>query len=134
MQKELIIYCDGGSRGNPGPAASAFIVFSDGEIIHQQSKYLGITTNNFAEYSAVLLALSWTGTNLSITFYLDSELVTKQINGDYKIKNDKLKNLHTDILEIIKTKKLITKFINIPREKNKIADRAVNKELDKKIS
>ena len=55
----MIIYCDGGSRGNPGPAASAFVVTEDGKTIFKDSKFLGVETNNVAEYTAVLLAIEW---------------------------------------------------------------------------
>ena len=78
--QNLNINCDGGSRGNPGPAASAFIVSRDGEVIYKESKFLGVATNNDAEYSAVILALKWLsklrelGENRRVNFILDSEL------------------------------------------------------------
>ena len=98
MKGSLKIFCDGGSRGNPGKSASAFVVEEKGSIIYSEAKYLGIATNNFAEYSAVLLALRWIKENKDILekeiiFVLDSELVARQINGVYKIKNKKLKEI-----------------------------------------
>ena len=108
MQKDQItIHTDGGSRGNPGPAACAFVVENSGEEIFKGAKFLGKQTNNFAEYSGVILALQWVTKNFStsnlnnqpkgcqfpIIFYLDSELVVKQINGLYRVKDENLKNL-----------------------------------------
>ena len=97
------IFSDGGSRGNPGPGASAFIVFKDKEILYQQGYFLKRTTNNIAEYFAVLMAMLWLSRNVNnilsneVNFYLDSELVVKQINGLFKIKNDKLKSIYNNL-------------------------------------
>lgn len=134
---ELIINCDGGSRGNPGPAASAFVVKKGNEEIYHDSKFLGNTTNNVAEYSAVILALEWLLHDSkflipdSVVFILDSELIVRQINGVYKVKDLKLKKLHAHVAELIKKlgKKII--FKNVLRDKNKIADGLVNIKLDK---
>ena len=71
--QSIKIYCDGGARGNPGPASSAFIVFKDRENYYQDSKYLGETTNNVAEYQAVIMALNW----LSIKSKLKSEKILR---------------------------------------------------------
>ena len=135
--EELIINCDGGSRGNPGPAASAFVVKKGNEEIYHDSKFLGNTTNNVAEYSAVILALEWLLHDSkflipdSVVFILDSELIVRQINGVYKVKDLKLKKLHAHVAELIKKlgKKII--FKNVLRDKNKIADGLVNIKLDK---
>ena len=96
MKNKILVYCDGGSRGNPGKSASAFVVEESGKIIYSSAKYLGIATNNYAEYGAVLSAINWlrenkTSQTKEIIFILDSELVVKQINGLYKVKNTKLK-------------------------------------------
>lgn len=133
----LIVNCDGGSRGNPGPAAGAFVVSENGKQIYSDSKFLGITTNNIAEYEAVILALEWILSNKkdvtveSIKIYLDSELITRQIKGIYKVKNLKLKNLNGKAMSLIQKidKKIF--FENVSREKNKNADRLVNIELDR---
>ena len=133
----LIINCDGGSRGNPGPAASAFVASVDGKKIHSDSKYLGVATNNVAEYSAVIIALEWlSSSSLTtnhyslITFILDSELIVKQIKGLYKVKDEKLKSLHAHVVQLIKKIGKEISFQNVLREKNQIADDLVNKELD----
>lgn len=141
MQKEeIVIHTDGGSRGNPGPAACAFVAEKDGREIIKASKFLGDQTNNHAEYHGVLLALNWLASqssmidrNSSIIFFLDSELVVKQINGLYKVKDENLRNLFFEVLTLMK--KLGGDFIfkHVLREKNKVADQLVNDELDKNL-
>jgi ribonuclease HI len=135
MENKIIIYCDGGSRGNPGKSAAAFVVVEDGKVIHSEANYLGIKTNNFAEYSAVLSALNWIGENTDkinkeIIFNLDSELVVKQIIGLYKVKNIKLKEIHLNIKNILENLPFKILFKNISREKNAKADFLVNQKLD----
>ena len=130
--KNLEIYCDGGARGNPGPAASAFIAKSNkGEVIYQEKKFIGRATNNVAEYSGVLMALTWlSNQNLSAVIFLDSELVGRQLRGEYKIKN---KNLLDYVLKIKDLEKRMAGKIvykNIPRSLNHEADLLVNKALD----
>ncbi len=133
----LTINCDGGSRGNPGPAACAFVVSNDEVVIYKQSKFLGVTTNNDAEYSAVVLALNWflkykfLSKISHIKFILDSELVVRQIRGIYKIKNLKLRNHYLNIKSIINSVGVEVEFQNVERQKNKLADRLVNEELDR---
>lgn len=138
MVNKIFIYCDGGARGNPGPAASAFVAIQDGKVIHKSSKYLGKATNNVAEYESVLLALSWLYKNykdvldLKIVVNLDSELVTKQMSGLYKVKNPTLREMYVKGKGI--ESKLSTKILYkwTPRDKNRLADFLVNKELDKR--
>ena len=133
--KILNIYCDGGARGNPGPAASAFIVRDEsGKILHQQGFYLGIATNNQAEYSAVLKALEWVSeksSNSEIIFYLDSLLVVNQLKGSFKVKDPILKNENLKIKKLNSKFKLqISNFVYIPRSQNFLADKIVNETLD----
>lgn len=130
----MIIFCDGGSRGNPGPAASAFVVTRDEKTVFNGSKYLGVDTNNVAEYTAVLIALEWLSKNSNeeeVIFNLDSQLVERQLNGFYKIKSENLRKLIVKIKNIISEYKLKVKFVWGYREKNKLADSLVNEELDK---
>lgn len=135
----LKIYCDGGSRGNPGHAASAFAVYKYGKVIHKESHYIGKATNNVAEYKAVGFALDWlkeneVSTDNTVKFILDSELVVKQLAGVYKVKNSKLALL---VLEIKKKERKFpfkVYYSVVTRESNQLADSLVNKELDKKIS
>lgn len=139
MQNEgIVVHTDGGSRGNPGPAAGGFVVEANEKVIYKSSKFLGNQTNNFAEYSAVILALEWISSHLpityhllSITFLLDSELVVKQINGLYKVKDENLRSLYYQVVELIKRFNVKVIFKHVPREKNKEADSLVNQELDK---
>jgi ribonuclease HI len=134
MEEALVIYSDGGARGNPGPGACAFVIEEGSRVVAKGSKYLGRVTNNFAEYSGVLLALQAVTKKSTITFYLDSELVAKQLSGLYKVKNKDLLKLAIEIRALVAAKSLEISFVNIPREKNKVADQLVNEELDRNIS
>ncbi len=133
------VHTDGGSRGNPGPAASGFVVELDGKEVYRGSKFLGKQTNNVAEYSAVVIALEWLVSSpykvdcSRTTFYLDSELVVKQIKGLYKVKDENLKKLYVRVIDLIDLLSVKVVFINVPREQNKVADLLVNQELDKNI-
>lgn len=134
----LSIYCDGGSRGNPGPAASAFVVKDTAsKILHQQGFFLGIATNNQAEYQAVLKALEFLITSplaiSSITFHLDSSLVVNQLSGSFKIKDKNLKEIYLGIrnyLEQLGQLEIRIIFKYVPRRQNFLADRLVNQTLD----
>jgi ribonuclease HI len=137
MSNDLLIFSDGGSRGNPGPAACAFVVEKEGKIIFSQNKYLGKNTNNVAEYSGVILALTWltkfSSENQvdSVNYFLDSLLITNQLNGIYKIKNENLKKYFEVIKKLENKIKIKINYKHIYREKNKMADLLVNKCLDK---
>jgi len=150
---ELNIFCDGGARGNPGPAAIGFVVKDgQGKLIHQEARTIGETTNNVAEYQAVIAALEWLVNNkdsrhsgLSVRLFLDSRLVANQLNGAFKVKDIKLRNLILIVKGLEKTAKLTigTKgslfpqernnifYQTIPRELNAEADGLVNSALDK---
>lgn len=136
MGASLKIYTDGGARGNPGPAACAFVVIDSGNVIHKESKFLGRATNNEAEYEAVLLALLWLSRNNdnlkkeSMTFVLDSELVARQLMGFYKVKS---KNLEVLVKKVKLLEKGIEKrisYVSVRREENRLADGLVNEVLD----
>lgn len=140
VESILKIYCDGGSRSNPGPAAAAYVIVDGVSIVSKGSKYLGKTTNNVAEYEAVILALQtlikerlFRGIS-RVEFYLDSELVTKQLNGDYKVKNNTLRKLNAKIVDLLQLFDSQVTFNYIRREKNSMADFLVNKELDKNMN
>lgn len=126
----LEIYCDGGARGNPGPAASAFIVYENKKIIHKEGKALGVTTNNVAEYTAVIMALTWLKEATSVTFFLDSELVVKQLTGLFKIKDEKLKELAINVKELERKFSGEIFYKSVRRESNAVADALVNETLD----
>lgn len=138
IKKNLSIYCDGGARGNPGPAAIAFVVWQDGKIIYRFSRKIGKTTNNVAEYQAAIAALTWLIDNPGIinsqfsiiNFYLDSLLIVNQLNGIFKIKNSFLKELIIKIKNLEKELKVKIDYHHITRSKNKIADALVNQALN----
>lgn len=128
----VIIYSDGGSRGNPGPSASGFVIKDmNDHLLVEGGKYLGITTNNQAEYQAVKLALEKAlemGAKY-VQFRMDSLLVVNQMNGVYQIKNRDLWPIHTAIKELAAQFREIS-FTHVLREYNKEADAMVNKILD----
>lgn len=127
------VFCDGGARGNPGPAASAFVVEVSGKVVYTESKFLGKATNNAAEYGAVIAALSWLQKNFpnaEIEITLDSKLVASQMSGVFKIKNENLRNFFFAAKEL--EKKIDGKVVykTVRRDQNKLADFLVNRELD----
>ncbi len=130
-QAELIINTDGGSRGNPGPSAIG-VVISDtsGDHLESFGEYIGETTNNQAEYGAVVAALKSANKYhpKKITFYLDSELVVKQLKGEYKVKNADLRPIYEDIIK--RCQGLDVGFNHVLRADNQLADLEVNKALD----
>lgn len=137
---EIIIFTDGGSRGNPGPAAlGVYIQDLNGKELARIGKRLGETTNNIAEYSAIVEGLLWCLENKNklkigkINFYMDSLLAYSQISGIYKIKNDKLRMLIFEIKKLENQIALPISYAHIRREKNKMADLMVNQALDYKI-
>ena len=126
------IFTDGGARGNPGPAAAAGVIIAgDGTIIEEVTEYLGTTTNNVAEYRALILTLK-RAIELGCTrvnVKMDSELGVKQLNGLYRVKDDKMIPLHAEV------RHLLTKFEeraiqHVSRKENKHADKLVNAVLD----
>lgn len=131
---ELKIYCDGGSRGNPGPAASAFVIFQGEKVVARVGKFLGETTNNQAEYQAVLFSLrfieekGWRPTKIS--FLLDSELIVKQMKGEYRIKDLRLQKHAIAIRDLERGFGINISFQHIPRSQNRLADQLVNQVLD----
>ncbi len=131
---KLIIYSDGGARGNPGPAAIGVAMYaSSGDELKRISEYIGETTNNQAEYKALirgLIAAKELGGIESVVCHLDSELVVKQLQGLYKVKEKTLMPLVAEALRLTANFKQI-QFIHVPREKNKLADQLVNEALDK---
>ena len=130
----LTIFSDGGSRGNPGNASCAFVVYEKEEIVLKDSKYLGLATNNVAEYNGVVFALTSVvnrfGKGIEVKFNMDSELVVKQLTGVYRIKDKNLIELAMKIKKIIKDNEIRVDFVHILREKNKMADALVNENLD----
>ena len=135
MSQKLQLYSDGGARGNPGPAAIAFIALNEqGETVKADSRFIGVHTNNQAEYEALLLALNYAvEANASeVDCYVDSELVFKQVNGEYAVKDNLLQGYWRKVREIKACFRKIS-FYNVRRSHPQIqrADELVNETLDK---
>lgn len=126
------LFTDGGSRGNPGPAATGVVILDmEDNVVKKSSQYLGHTTNNQAEYRALKQGLELAkslGIN-ELSVYMDSELIVRQITGIYKIKNSDLMPVYNEIKKLESDFSNIT-FTHIPRAMNKLADEMVNKCLD----
>lgn len=133
--REVKVFADGGSRGNPGPSASGFVVLDmEDNVLVDKGVYLGITTNNQAEYTALKLALDecrLMGVSV-IEVYMDSLLVVNQMKGIFKIKNRDLWPIHQAAKDLIGNFKHVS-FSHVPREFNKLADAAVNRALDEHL-
>ncbi len=132
------IYTDGAARGNPGQSASGFNIYKNNILIKSFFKYNSINTNNYAEYTAIILSLKWSFKNLSsenqINLYSDSELVINQINQKYKVKSIKLIDLYNKACKLKVHFKNIN-FIHVNRINKKIAivDKNLNLFLDKTL-
>jgi ribonuclease HI len=134
----LIVHTDGGSRGNPGPAAVGVVIERNGTVVYEYGATIGETTNNVAEYRALLAAWEWIRTKSAegeisggtVRFLLDSELVVKQLNGVYKIKDTKMRDLAAQVLNKSNACGLAYTYQSIPREQNREADALVNRALD----
>ena len=132
----LVVFTDGASRGNPGPASFGFVIKTkDGLILHQEGKAIGPQTNNFAEYTALLSALTYIekylikDTPIKVECFLDSLLVVSQLNGVYKIRNSALFSLNSGIKDISKRLGRVS-FTHVRRYKNILADKLANIALD----
>lgn len=129
---EAKLFTDGGSRGNPGPSASGYALLDmNGEVVVKNGVYIGITTNNQAEYQSLKLGLE-EAVRLRIRtlhVYMDSMLVINQMKGIFKVKNRDLWPIHEAIKALVTTFDHVS-FTHVPRELNKIADKAVNDALD----
>jgi ribonuclease HI len=132
---QISIYTDGGSRGNPGISGFGVVVLNESnQVIHKISKFIGIKTNNEAEYSALLEALVWVrdhqGEFSSVKFFADSQLLIRQINGHYKVKAANIKPLYQLALSTLAEIHLPCTFHEILREKNSLADSLANLAMD----
>lgn len=131
--KTVDVFVDGGSRGNPGPAGGGFAILRGGKVIKKGGEFFGRLTNNQAEYLALRLALRETFdlfSDSAVRCFMDSELVVRQMNGDYKVKNAALKPLHEEVRRIADQFKKFT-LSHIPREENALADRMANHAMDR---
>jgi ribonuclease HI len=129
---DLKIYVDGGSRGNPGNSAVGVVIFdAAGKLMEEYKKYIGIATNNVAEYEALIAAIDLAKKYNpdSVTIHIDSELIYNQMIGNYKVKNENM------LVCFQKAQRALcgferVKFVSIPREQNKHADKLVNQALN----
>ncbi len=126
------LYTDGGARGNPGPGAIGVVLLDEeNKVIFELSKYIGKCTNNEAEYTAL-----WTGLQTALNkgftkleVFVDSELVAKQMTGEYKVKNERLQKMHIRAKDLVGSFQQVT-FTHVNRSANKKADALVNAALD----
>lgn len=133
--KTINLYTDGACRGNPGDGGAGVVLFDeDGRVVATAKKFLGICTNNEAEYGALILGLkeALKSKHKNIRIFLDSELLVRQINGVYRVKNSRLKELMKDV------RKYLSMFDgytvgHVPRSGNKMADRLANEAIDDEV-
>lgn len=142
-----IIHTDGGARGNPGPAAIGVVVEKKSPTgknipVHKWGRVIGETTNNVAEYTAVVDALKWLIENrpadigggvqksIRVRFFLDSTLVVNQLNGLFKVKDEKMRGLMFAVRQLEQELQADTEYCTVPREQNSHADALVNSALD----
>lgn len=137
---KYILYTDGGARGNPGPAAAGVVIY-DAKLteVDKFAHYLGVATNNQAEYQALILGLGRIQkivgdthkiAETSVEAFMDSELIVKQLSGEYRVKNKQLKPLVAKVEELASEFEAV-KFKHILRDKNTLADKLLNRELDR---
>jgi ribonuclease HI len=129
---KLVVHVDGGARGNPGPAAIAAVLTSpDGEVVGEAKETIGVATNNVAEYRALLLGLAMAhqmGAD-EVEVVNDSELIQKQVNGEYKVKHPDMKPLHAEAMTALRQFER-WQVRSVPRAENADADALVNQALD----
>lgn len=128
------IYSDGGSRGNPGPSAYAIVVTEDGKVVHEHSEFLGVHTNNYAEYRGLIAGLTEAvkrGAKEAV-FVMDSQLVIRQMNGQYQVRSDSMKELYDDARALASMIPSVS-FVNVRRSQELIprADALLNAEMDR---
>ena len=134
--ERVVAHVDGGARGNPGPAAAACVITTpDGHVLAERARLLGATTNNVAEYQALLLGLQ-TARELGareVEVIGDSELIARQITGVYRVKRESLRALHRNALEALREFERWS-IRTVPRERNAGADALVNAALDDAVA
>jgi len=139
MHTHITLHTDGGARGNPGPAgAGAVVRDATGKTIKEGAKYLGHQTNNYAEYMAVVMGLEMIAKHfgkqqckvLDVSVFMDSELVCKQLNGEYQIKEPTLFPLFIQVHNLHVSTFPHLSFTHVPRAQNKRADQLANEAMD----
>ena len=129
------IYSDGASRGNPGPSGIGAVILKNGEVVHEIAKFIGEVTNNVAEYEALLEALDYCVKHKCspVEILADSQLLIKQLAGEYRVKHENIKPLYQRAQEYLRYLK-VTGYKHVPREQNKHADKLANKGIDQHFS
>lgn len=132
---QYTIHTDGGARGNPGPAAIGVVIEAAGSLVATLGRYIGETTNNQAEYQAVHAALEWVVEHGggAVNLFADSELIVKQLRGEYRVKNRELAPWHQRCQGLVRQLGPVT-FTAIPRAQNAAADAEVNRVLDEQAA
>lgn len=128
----LRICTDGAARGNPGPAGIGVVVYhEDGTVVAEHCRFLGVATNNIAEYNGLIDGLTLAAAHHadSVEMVLDSELVVRQMRGEYKVKNERLAALHRQATALAAAFRR-ARFTHVPREQNAAADKLANKAID----
>jgi ribonuclease HI len=131
----LHAFTDGASRGNPGESGIGVVIKNEnGDLLHTETRYLGRTTNNVAEYTALISLLDAVrGMTCSrLIVHSDSELMVRQVNGQYKVRNPELKRHHAHVLSLVREAPYSFELRHIPRENNAEADRLANAGIDGK--
>jgi len=138
LPMNINVYTDGGSRGNPGPSGYGLVIYDDNQkILFQESKYLGVKTNNEAEYSGLIGALNWINNQNSlkisqINFYADSQLMIRQMQKKYKVRSPNLIPIFNQAQDLINLISLPIIFKDIRRDFNQLADQLANEAMDRK--
>lgn len=135
----LVIYTDGGARGNPGPAGAGAAIYRNEKEVATVSQFLGEQTNNWAEYEALILGLDAAkpfleGQNMEVEVRMDSELIVKQMNGEYKVKDPDLKLQHARVRDILSDSFFNIEFKHVRRENNTRADQLANEAMDNEVT
>ena len=136
MKHTVALYTDGGARGNPGPAGAGAVVYENGKETATVSRFLGVQTNNWAEYEALILALDTARKKIknissyTVMVHMDSELIVKQMKGEYKVRDSALKKQHARVQEILKKYFSGVSFTHVRREMNTRADELANQAMD----
>ncbi len=134
------IYTDGGSRGNPGVAGYGVVIYDDQKnILYKEAKFIGIKTNNEAEYSGIIAALEWVKKNqdnyqiTGLNFFADSQLMIRQLQGLYKVKAPTLLPLFAHSQQLLTQINLPAKFTDVRRDFNQLADQLANQAMDNRL-
>jgi len=133
----LRIYSDGGARGNPGPSAFAVVVCKGDKIIHQHSEYIGINTNNVAEYRGLIYAVGYAIDSRAddMEFIMDSKLVIEQMKGQYKVRSKNLIPMYNDVKAMVSTIRNVRfKHVNRSDPMITVADSLLNKKMDEHLN